>query len=101
MEIWKVETNQNAGIEERLGAIEAEISYIAGRNARVTKDKAWEVSTFRRSVIALVTYFVAAVLLKVLGNEYFARNALIPVAGYWLSTLTLPRLKRWWLARNF
>lgn len=81
-------------IESRLAAIET-------RNARVEGDKAWETSWVRRGAIALVTYICAIVLLTLLGHEGVWTQACVPVAGYILSTLSLPVLKSLWLQRFF
>lgn len=77
--------------------IEQEISDLKARNLRVEADKAWEVSTFRKASIAVLTYGVAVALLYAVGNMDIFRNALVPVAGYLLSTQSLPFLKKWWV----
>ncbi|MBV8061847.1 MAG: hypothetical protein JO126_08520 [Alphaproteobacteria bacterium] len=77
-------------IDNRLSAIEL-------RNARVEGDKAWETSWVRRGSIALTTYICAVVLLSALGGNGAWLNALVPVVGYVLSTLSLPVLKSVWL----
>ena len=76
--------------------IEREILALKERNARVETDKAWEKSAVRIYSIALITYIVALALLTVIGNDHAARNALVPVAGYLLSTQSLPFLKTLW-----
>lgn len=73
--------------EERLSAIET-------RNARVTADKSWETSWMRRGTIAMITYFTAAAVLYGIGASDWALNAIVPVAGYLLSTLSLPAVRR-------
>lgn len=77
-------------IQQRLRAIE-------DRNARVEADKAWEVSLTRRATIAGITYLTAAALLWTTGNANPLLGALIPCAGYVLSTLSLPWIKRFWM----
>ena len=76
------------------------IRQIQERNARVELDKAWETSFTRRVFIMAITYLTAAVFLRSIGNELFALNALVPTAGYLLSTLSLAPLKRWWMAKR-
>jgi riboflavin synthase len=71
-----------------------EIEFIKQRNARVEQDKAWETSLIRRGMIAGITYLTAAVILYALGSNDWYAGALIPVAGYMLSTLTLPFIKK-------
>jgi len=80
-------------LDERVAAIES-------RNARVEADKAWEVSWFRRGMIAVITYVFAFVLLNILGHDGAWKHALVPVAGYVLSTLSLPAVKEWWMVRR-
>jgi hypothetical protein len=73
------------------------IEDILKRNSRVELDKAWETSKTRRVLIAGITYITAASFLKLIGNEAYLINALVPVGGYLLSTLSLPFLKTWWI----
>ena len=80
----------------RLAQIEGNLAALQQRNARVEVDKAWETSFVRRGIVALITYFVAVVLLLIIGNELFYLGALVPTAGYLLSTLTLLRAKKRW-----
>jgi hypothetical protein len=78
-------------LESRLLAVEQ-------RNARVEAEKAWEVSTFRRMLIAVVTYTIAAAFLVSINAEQPFLSAIIPTIGYVLSTLSLPAIKRWWIS---
>ncbi len=77
--------------------IEQEINKIKERNARVEADKAWETSYFRKITIALLTYIVIVIFF------YFAElskpfvNAIVPTAGFVLSTLSVPIFKKFWL----
>lgn len=75
-----------------------EIGKIKERNSRVEADKAWETSWARRSIIAAGTYALSALLLLLISapNPFIA--ALVPSAGFILSTLTLPLIKGWWLS---
>jgi len=73
------------------------IEEILARNSKVEIDKAWETSKTRRAVIAFITYLTAATFLKIIGNDTPLINALVPVGGYVLSTLSLPFLKKMWV----
>lgn len=73
------------------------LKLIQDRNARVELDKAWETSKTRRGAIALITYIVAGVYMSALGANAPWLNAFIPVGGYLLSTLSLPKIKEIWL----
>lgn len=77
-------------MEERLQKIEE-------RNARVEADKAWETSWFRIILISVITYIVASLVLWLIGAENYLLGALIPTVGYFLSTLSIPFLKKWWI----
>lgn len=79
--------------------IEERVQRIEERNIRVEAEKAWEVSFFRISSIMILTYIIACGVLFVIGNSNPFRNALIPVVGYFLSTQSLPFIKRLWIDR--
>jgi len=74
-----------------------EIEHIKERNKRVEVDKAWETSKTRRILLAGMTYVIVAIFLWFINAPYPWLNALIPTAGFILSTLTLPFFKRMWL----
>jgi hypothetical protein len=79
--------------------IEQRLQNIEDRNLRVEADKAWETSTIRIGLIMLATYIIACGVLMAIGNGNPFRNALIPVVGYFLSTQSLPFLKKSWVNR--
>jgi hypothetical protein len=80
-------------IEDRLKALEE-------RNARVEADKAWETSIVRKLAIASLTYLSVAAYLYFVIHINPWLNAIVPVVGYLLSTLTVGLLKRAWLAKR-
>jgi hypothetical protein len=80
------------GIEERLRLIE-------NRNSRVEADKAWETSWTRRISIAVLTYLVVVAYLYFVIHIDPWLNALVPVAGFLLSTLTISYFKKLWLKK--
>jgi hypothetical protein len=82
-----------------LTQLEAELEHIKQRNQKVEADKAWETSWLRVGFITLITYLVACLLLRALGAQHFFLNALLPAAGFFLSTQSLPWIKRWWIKR--
>lgn len=67
------------------------------RNAKVEADKAWETSWTRKVVITIATYVIITAYLALLGVEKFYLHACVPAGGYFLSTLTLPFLKAYWI----
>ncbi|MFH1564612.1 MAG: hypothetical protein ABIC82_02055 [bacterium] len=79
--------------------IAEDVEKIKERNKKVEADKAWEVSGFRRGIIVAFTYFVAVVFMTSVKIENPFTNGLIPTGGYFLSTLTLKPLKKWWTAK--
>ncbi len=77
--------------------MDSELQQIQERNKRVELDKAWETSSIRRGIIAALTYIIASIWLIQIGSEQPFKNALVPLGGYLLSTLSLPIIKRWWM----
>ena len=76
--------------------IEKEIAAIKERNLRVEADKAWETSNLRILLVAAITYVIASLVLYFIGVKTFLLSALVPTVGYYLSTQSLPFIKRWW-----
>lgn len=76
-------------LESRLQALEQ-------RNHRVDLNKAWETSLTRRLTISLITYVFASLILIHLSTPNWPIASLIPVCGYWLSTLSLPLIRQAW-----
>jgi hypothetical protein len=77
------------------------IQTIHERNTRVEADKAWETSWTRRGLIALMTYIILAGYLSFLQVEGAWKHAVVPTAGYLLSTLTLGVLKKFWIEKVY
>ena len=88
-------------MENRIQKIEEEVKSIQDRNSRVETDKAWEVSVFRVLFITAITYLVASLVLYLIGVRDFYLGALVPTVGYFLSTRSLPIVKKWWVNRYF
>ncbi|OGL93975.1 hypothetical protein A2239_04685 [Candidatus Uhrbacteria bacterium RIFOXYA2_FULL_40_9] len=80
-----------------LEQIEQDVQELKNRNKRVEAEKAWETSLFRILSISLITYLIAILVIKGIGMEKPFTGALIPTVGYFLSTQSLPILKRWWM----
>jgi len=80
--------------------LEQKLQAIAIRNNRVEDDKAWEVSWSRRLSIMVLTYLVVAFYLRFVVRIEPWINALVPVIGFLLSTLTMSLLKQRWLKRR-
>jgi len=85
-----------ASIDELAVRVEA----LEQRNQRVETEKAWETSTARRVLLAAVTFVALAAYFWAIGVERPLINAVVPTAGFMLSTLTMPIARRAWLARR-
>ncbi|MDB5164813.1 MAG: hypothetical protein JWL89_439 [Candidatus Saccharibacteria bacterium] len=76
------------------------IEKLEARNKRVEDNKGWETSWTRRLSIMVLTYLTVCVYLHFVVHISPWVNALVPVIGYFLSTLTVQRLKQHWLRRR-
>lgn len=85
---------------EDIGTLEKEIEKIKQRNARVEADKAWETSLFRKILIAALTYVVVVLFFMFADLPKPFVNAIVPTAGFVLSTLSIPLFKKFWI-RHF
>ena len=91
---------QDQKVLERIILIEKQLEAIAERNQRVEIEKAWETSTTRVLSVVVLTYALMSLTFSIIGvREYFI-NAIIPTLGYFLSTQSLPIIKRRWLQRQ-
>lgn len=81
--------------------IEQELQKIVERNKRVEADKAWEKSKFRVIFILVFTYAIAFVFMVIVGLEKPWLGAFVPVLGYFLSTLSLKPLRKWWIGKIY
>lgn len=80
--------------------LEEQIQELQLRNRKVEADKAWETSTIRKIIIAIITYFLIVIFFYTtnLPNPWI--NAIVPSLAFVLSTLTVPFCKKLWL-RNY
>lgn len=78
-------------------SLEKRIEQIELRNKRVEADKAWETSWTRKIAIAVLTYLVVVAYLHFVIKINPWLNALVPVAGFLISTLTISYLKKAWI----
>lgn len=78
----------------------ARIEQLESRNQRVEADKAWETSWLRRGAIMTFTYIVVVFYLRIVVHVNLWINALVPVIGFFLSTLTVSFLKQQWIKRH-
>jgi len=82
---------------QEIEQIKKDIQEIKERNIRVEKDKAWEISYFRKILVAFLTYIVIVLFF------FFAHlpkpfiNAIVPSLGFLLSTLSVSFIKKIWI----
>lgn len=76
--------------------LEERILKVEKRNREVELNKSWEVSWSRKIVVAIFTYLAIALYLQFIVGINPWINALVPTAGFLLSTLTLPFFKTLW-----
>ncbi|MFZ5982647.1 MAG: hypothetical protein ACOYS2_03720 [Patescibacteria group bacterium] len=88
-------------MEQPIQKIKQEISEIKERNRKVEADKAWETSVFRMVSILILTYLIASWVMYIINVKEYWLNALIPTLGYFLSTLSLPIVKKWWVKNRW
>jgi hypothetical protein len=87
-------------LEQRVIVLEQEVEAIKARNARVDSNKAWETSWARIFSIIIITYTLTSLVFWLIGVERYFVSAIIPTIGFFLSTQTLPRIKKIWVARR-
>ena len=86
-------------MEKRIEQLEKRVELIEKRNKKVEGDKAWETSFLRKILIIVLTYIFAVLYLTVAetSNPFF--GAVVPCAGFFLSTLTIDFIKTRWLKK--
>jgi hypothetical protein len=77
-------------------SLEQRITALESRNKKVEVDKAWETSWTRKIIIMLLTYVIVWSWLKIVIGIDPWLNAIVPVIGYTLSTLTVSVAKKLW-----
>ena len=87
-------------MENEIKNLEQRIANIERRNERVEGDKAWETSTLRKILIIVLTYIFAVLYLKIADTTNPFLGAVVPCAGFFLSTQTLNIIKKHWLNRR-
>ena len=80
-------------LEAKVAKLEAEIKQIKARNHKVEGDKAWETSWLRRTLIIIFTYIFAVLWLTLADTTNPFLGAIVPCAGFLLSTLTIYSIK--------
>jgi hypothetical protein len=76
--------------------LEVRLKKIEERNKKVEMDKAWETSRTRKVFVAVCTYLAIALYMKFVLDVDPWVNAIVPTAGFLLSTLALPLVRKMW-----
>ncbi len=80
--------------------LEKEIANIIKRNARVESDKKWETSWTRRLSICALTFVIVLVYnFFIIEKTNFVLASIVPVIGFFLSTLSLDYIRKIWEKR--
>ena len=87
-------------MDNNIKELEKRIKDIENRNKRVEGDKAWETSILRKILIIVLTYIFAVLYLKIADTTNPFLGAVVPCAGFFLSTQTLNIIKKKWLSRR-
>lgn len=77
--------------------LETRIKKIEKRNQKVEADKAWEISSTRKILIAIMTYITIVLFFYVAQLPKPFINSIVPTIGFVLSTLSLPYFKKLWI----
>jgi len=80
--------------------LDKRISRIEERNRRVEFDKKWEMSWLRRAILMGCTYLAIGFYLDVIKVTEPWLNAIVPTLAFFLSTLSLPIIKQYWIRRK-
>lgn len=77
--------------------LKKELEEIKLRNKRVELDKKWETSITRKICICVLTYIVVLIYSNMVNksNNIFL-SSLVPVIGFFLSTLSLKLVRKLW-----
>ena len=84
----------------RTEQLEQEIKELKKRNQRVEADKGWETSFAWRALLTLFTYLALGIYMWAIDIGRPWLNAIVPTAGFMLSTLSLPWFKEVWIKRK-
>jgi hypothetical protein len=83
--------------KEKLELIAFALSVLNGCSDCIESNKAWETSWTRRISIACLTYIVVCIFFIYIGVTDPFTNAIVPVIGFLLSTLSIGIIKSVWI----
>lgn len=88
-------------MEDKLQELQQEIFLLKERNKKVELDKKWETSKVRILAVCILTYFIISIVFYIIGVDNYLINAVIPTTGFYLSTQSLPILKKLWINKFY
>lgn len=97
MENLSSTTSNQDELAKKLHLIESTLLEIQARNKKVELEKAWETSGYRLISITAITYLTMNLILWSIDGPFPPVHAIVPTAGYVLSTLSLSRIRQFWL----
>ena len=80
--------------------IEKRIEEIEKRNIKVENDKEWETCILRKIIIIILTYIFVVIYLNIADNTNPFLGAIVPCAGFYISTQSIKIIKKIWLKRK-
>ena len=80
--------------------IEKEIQTIEMHTARVEAERDWETCPLRVVTMCVTIYVSTAMIFAIIGVKIYFLNALIPTTAFFVSTLGLPPIKKWWIDKR-
>jgi hypothetical protein len=86
--------SSHSDFEGRIAYLEAQVAAIQSRNQRVESHKAWETGRARLVSITVITYITMLLVFAVIGSARPYIDALVPTTGFFLSTLSLSFVRR-------
>jgi hypothetical protein len=85
---------------DELEQIKNDIKIIKERNSRVELDKAWETSSIRKCLIAVLTYIIIVIFFLFASLPRPFIGAIVPTVGFILSTFSVSYLKKIWINKK-
>lgn len=86
--------------KDKIKELEKRIENIEKRNKKVEGDKAWETCTLRKVLILIMTYIFAVLYTTIADTTNPFLGAVVPCAGFFLSTQSIKLIKKWWINKR-
>ena len=86
--------------KDKMKELEKRIEEIEKRNKKVEGDKAWETCALRKVLILVITYIFAVLYTSLADTTNPFLGAVVPCAGFYLSTQSINLVKKYWLKKH-